>query len=198
MNPLYHFTSIYHLPQIRADGFLALSDSCIGSTLPALPPCGVHIGPDVVWLTDQPNARGHGLDLGPLDRLRVRFTVEVKNAEPWKNFAMRHGINRQWYRELDKMGGFTARHWRVTETPIAAADWLEVVDMRTGNPIRDEDVPDRLTAALARLNEAKEIVARWQRVQANGSNPVSKPEWPGVADIHAGPTFPAGLLALSL
>lgn len=122
---LYHFTSEFHLPLIMSDGFLKLTESNIGSPRSDLLPYGEHIGPDVVWLTDLPEASTLGIDDSFFNKLKVRFTVEIE-AESWQKFAKRHNINRKWYRILDETGGFTAKNWFISEKPIFAKDWLEI------------------------------------------------------------------------
>ena len=128
---LYHFTSALHLPHILNECVLLPSESNIGSPTPSLSPCGEHYGPDVVWLTDQADAQSHGNDGAGVNKMAIRFTVEV-NAQAWRDFATAHGINRHWYRILDTTGGFTSRHWYVSENPIQRKDWVEVKNMRTG------------------------------------------------------------------
>jgi len=131
---LYHFTSIFHLPEILNESVLLPSESNVGSAHPSLAPYGEHYAPDVVWLTSQAESVNHGNADGGVDKMRIRITVEVE-AEKWIDFAKRHGINRQWYRILDTTGGFTSRYWYVSEKPIRSENWVEVKDMTTGEII---------------------------------------------------------------
>lgn len=136
---LYHYTCLHHLPAILSAGHLRTTESNIGSPSSKLPPCGEHVGPNVVWLTNQAIVgQGHGLEPGPLnpttaafDKFRLRFTVETE-AMPWRIFAQQHGINRRWYQALDQAGDYTARHWWVATQPVAREHWLALTNMALG------------------------------------------------------------------
>lgn len=52
MHLLYHVTCRQHLTAIIRSGTLAMAESNIGSPWPWSKPFAEHIGPDVVWLTD--------------------------------------------------------------------------------------------------------------------------------------------------
>lgn len=105
---LYHFTARFYLPSILGSGRLLLTES-------NLSPYVTDAGPRVVWLTDSANPTDHGLS--PAKR-EVRIDVDTTAAVRWADFAALHGINRQWYRVLDRTGGFTARHWWVSAVEI--------------------------------------------------------------------------------
>lgn len=132
---LYHFTCKEHLASILSDRCLFPSESNIGSPLKHVKPFGAHYAPDVVWLTNKPDVKHgcHGL-LGPSDKAAIRITVDV-DAIPWIVFAKKHGINKKWYRALDKTGGKTSNHWFVFEGKILISEWKEVRVMATGEII---------------------------------------------------------------
>jgi hypothetical protein len=119
---LYHFTSLYHLPLIKAAGQLNLTESNIGSPYKDWLPYGEHFGPDVVWLTERILPSDNGLGGSAVNKQAVRIEVDIDNAVRWVDFANRHGINRRWYRYLDKAGGFTSRYWWVALDPIVVKE----------------------------------------------------------------------------
>jgi hypothetical protein len=119
---LYHYTSLYHLPLIKAAGYLKLVESNIGSPDKRFPPYGEHVGPDVVWLTESPSPKGHGLGGASVDKRAVRIEVDIEDAIRWREFANKHGINRDWYRIMDMSGEYTARYWWVSLRPIPIAE----------------------------------------------------------------------------
>ena len=125
---LYHYTCIEHLPTILAAGYLKTSESNISPRVP-------HAGPDVAWLTTQPDPTlGHGLNAGQtvVDKTRIRFTVQVpkRAVTPWRLWATMQGIDPTWMRALAQAGG--SGTWRVTPRPIPAEQWVEVLDRHTG------------------------------------------------------------------
>jgi hypothetical protein len=130
---LYHYTSTSHWPLIQKAGYLKVVESNI-----LMDGTG---GPDVVWLTDEPNltpasagwARGT-----PVDKTKVRITVRVNDAEPWSSFAMRHHIAQEWYDALASSGGDPNRWW-VVARPINQKEWL---DVRIGDtPVAKQPLP---------------------------------------------------------
>ncbi len=122
---LYHFTSLYHLPLIRQAGFLKLVESNIGSPDKRFLPYGEHVGPDVVWLTERMDPSGHGLGGASVDKRKVRIEFNIEDMESairWRDFANQHGINREWYRIMDKSGDYTARYWWVSRLEIPVGE----------------------------------------------------------------------------
>lgn len=130
MKLLYHYTSIERWRLIEEAGQLRRTESNLSATKP-------HAGPDVVWLTTDPDcAYEHGLPTvaespDGTDKRRVRITVELLNRDvhKWRDWAVRRGIADKWLRALVLPGAST---WRVTEKPIPSARWVEVLDRSDG------------------------------------------------------------------
>ena len=137
---LYHFTCWQWYLKIVADGQITTTESNIGSPppppgAPMWPPCGAHVGPDVVWLTrrEEPSRNGMAVssDVIPelarppidLDKSHVRLTVEVPDAQHWPEWAKAHGIHPKWYRVLAT--NLSPESWYVVERPITVAEIVE-------------------------------------------------------------------------
>ncbi len=118
---LYHFTSTVHLPLINAAGALTTTES-------NLSPTREHAGPDVVWLTSdpEPDAEGHALAGSCVDKTAVRITVDVPDAEVWGwlPWSRGHRIPKKWARHLER--GRRPATWYVMERPIPRAEWVAV------------------------------------------------------------------------
>lgn len=129
---LYHFTARAHLDSILADGFLDVTESNVSMRRE-------HAGPDVVWLTTNPDpsAHDHGLTarMNGVSKKAIRFAVKVdrRAAHKWRDWATRHGIDRGWLTTLAKVGGSST--WRVVERPIPASQWIEIWDVERNRPI---------------------------------------------------------------
>ena len=125
---LYHFTCREHLDKILSEQTLRVTESNISRRRE-------HAGPDVVWFTTNPDpsAHGHGL-VGRygVDKTAIRFTVTLdkRDVHKWRDWAIRHGIDRKWMQTLANSGGIHT--WRVVEHPIPAAQWVEICDTKTG------------------------------------------------------------------
>jgi hypothetical protein len=119
---LYHFTSRFHLDSILRDGVITTTESNVGSPIPFLRPYGTHVGPDVVWLLDLPDA-GHTHGLGH-EKTEVRIAVEVP-AIRWLDWPHTAQMNPKWFARLVKTGGGieAAAHWYVFPAPIRASSW---------------------------------------------------------------------------
>ena len=133
MRTLYHYTSIERWERIEADGRLNTTESNLSGRT-------AHAGPDVVWLTTDPDcAHGHGLlnTLDRTDKTRVQIAVELPNRDvhKWKEWAARRGIDPDWMRGLISAAGGGAGTWRVTEKPIPSTRWARVVDRGTGETL---------------------------------------------------------------
>lgn len=115
---LYHFTALHHHESIYRDGYLRTTESNIGSPVALLPPHGEHYGPDVVWLTDQPDPTpvDIAVDGALLDKMQVRFAVRLEDAERWSDFAEHHGIHPEWRRILED--GRRPETWWVVTRPV--------------------------------------------------------------------------------
>ena len=140
---LYHYTSRAAWQLIQQDGFIRPTESNIGSARPDWPPMGDRVGPDVVWLTDQPapnaralalqkppahvlaalEAQGNRARWEPKTQVRIRLDLQDGEAEPWRTFCTRHGIHRQWRRALER--GRAPATWYVLPRSVALD---EIVD----------------------------------------------------------------------
>lgn len=130
MKTLYHYTSIERWALIEADGRINTTESNLSRTT-------AHAGPEVVWLTTDPDCEhGHGLlsTRDGTDKTRVQIAVELINRDvhKWREWAVRRGIRPDWMQTLIKAAGGGAGTWRVTEKSIPSDRWISVVDRKTG------------------------------------------------------------------
>jgi hypothetical protein len=164
---LYHFTSTTHLADIVQDEYLATTESNVSRSRP-------HAGPDVVWLTSNPDPGAHiGWGGGSIVNKRaVQFTVDVPKAEVhrWRNWGARRGIDPKWMRGLAAAGG--SNSWWVVERPVPASEWEVVIHLPTRqelwpyNSAPDLIPPPRptfLREAQHRHDEAGLNAVRWAR-----------------------------------
>jgi len=144
MKRLYHYTSIEHLPLIVASGKLLTTESKVSETRE-------HAGPDVVWLTSDPEcAHGHGIGKSAdgIDKSRIRFTVDVPNREVqrWKAWALGHGMDRAWLKTFTESAAQSGQSdgagtWWVAERPVLSTRWVSVVDRQTGEELLPDSLP---------------------------------------------------------
>lgn len=134
----YHFTSSLHWPIIQMSGFLKTVESNVGSVAPNESPYGTHVGPDVVWLVDQPGFTDptptyHGLSLM---KRQVRFEVDVP-AIRWLDWAPARQMDPNWRETFIRMGGgmTAAEHWYVFPARILSRRWVDVIDTATGESL---------------------------------------------------------------
>ncbi len=125
---VYRYTSTDHLPHILNDGFLKTVESNISFKRD-------HAGPDVVWLSINPDPQDGTLGLAgsSVDKLAVRFTVELPKrlVHKWQPWALAHGSSTQTIESLISTGG-GASSWRVYERSVPSSEWVEVLNRRTG------------------------------------------------------------------
>ncbi|MGY1777772.1 hypothetical protein ACI8AV_18095 [Geodermatophilus sp. SYSU D00804] len=124
----YHFTSQNNLSLIQQAGVITTTESNVGSSRADMPPFGEHVGPDVVWLLDVPELEfEHGLPRSSGNKREVRFTVRCR-AIRWLDWHPAKRMHPAWRaRMIEAAGGMdAARHWWVSERPIARADWSAV------------------------------------------------------------------------
>ncbi len=130
---LYHFTSSIHLPKIMSDGFLKVTESNISERRE-------HAGPDVVWLTSNPDPAGArwqgagvqnwhpGVILAPKDEIRFTVDVPKRDVHKWLVWSRARGIDPGWAAHLASVGG--SRRWHVIERPVVRDEWVTVNDLR--------------------------------------------------------------------
>lgn len=134
---LYHFTALAHLAKIRADGRLTVTESNVSKRRE-------HAGPDVVWLTSNPEPSAHKWGAGSsVDKTEVRITVDLPKREVhrWHEWARRWAIEPKMMRALTATGG--SGSWRVIERPIPDCEWVavDVID-DTGEYVRIAELVD--------------------------------------------------------
>lgn len=118
---LYHFTCEQHLPCIKLAGQLTTTESNLSQYKE-------HAGPDVVWLTSDPDPdpRDIAVETSAADKTAVRFTVEIPDdeAHPWIPWSRKRGIKPKWRRAMER--GRRPEAWYVVERPIPSREWIAV------------------------------------------------------------------------
>ena len=133
MKTLYHYTSIERWHLIEQAGRINTTESNISLHTE-------HAGPDVVWLTTDPDcANGHGIakTFDGTDKTRVQIVVELPNRDvhKWRDWAVRRGMDPDWMRTFINGASGGAGTWRVTEKPIMFTRWVGVLDRSTGEQL---------------------------------------------------------------
>ena len=133
MKTLFHYTSIERWHLIERAGWIKTTESNISLSIK-------HAGPDVVWLTTDPDcAAGHGIALtyDGTDKTRVQITVQLpaRDVHRWRDWALRRGTDPDDMRTLVDSAGGGAGTWRVTEKPIMFTRWIRVLDRATGKQL---------------------------------------------------------------
>jgi hypothetical protein len=102
---------------------------------------GDHVGPDVVWLTDDPTPLQHWQTIDDQPHLPYMFrknvvliTVEVpdEDAHRWDEWAHEKGILQFWYDALDGDTG-NSKHWYVVPRRIPKDEWVSIHNTETGS-----------------------------------------------------------------
>ncbi|WP_198517634.1 hypothetical protein [Microbacterium lacus] len=120
---VYHYTHESHMPSILQSGVIRLTESNVSFEK-------AHAGPDVVWLTTDPELLGSvssGLRYASGDsKAQVRITVSLPRHEvhTWGEWARKHGSSERALTTLAAAGG--ASKWRVIERPIERHEWVSV------------------------------------------------------------------------
>lgn len=117
----HHFTSEFHLGLITAAGLINATESNIGSGRRDWRPFGEHVGPDVVWLTDDPDPDEDQSFRGSLlNKTAVRLDVDV-DAIKWTTWGPAKRMHRDWRRALVLAAGgrHVTDHWWVHPGPIS-------------------------------------------------------------------------------
>lgn len=101
---------------------------------------GEHIGPDVVWLTNNPAPRqgwqSYGREIPYVfAKHAVLFTVEVPDEDvlKWSDWARQQNILDWWYDQLDESGDFGADNWYVVPRRIPKSEWVSIHNTETGS-----------------------------------------------------------------
>lgn len=163
MKTVYHYTCLAHLPRILQAGFIKTTESNVSLER-------THAGPNVVWLTTDPDCKhGHGIDgnatyaaaqsrgveltpelLAQWDKTRIRFTVRMPNnhVHKWRDWSEKFQMNPLWKKAFIKAAGGGVNTWRVVEHPIFQDRWVEVIDRHTGEslwtPRGRRDIPSKI------------------------------------------------------
>ena len=108
---LYHFTAptTSHLGSILRDGIIRPTESNLSIDETA--------GPDVVWLTSNPDPEANaGWATGRL-KTAARLTVEIQDAQHWPTWSRAH-VTDEVYDVLASVGD--PEEWWISERPIRA------------------------------------------------------------------------------
>lgn len=123
MKVLYHYTSMVHLPRILQAGFLKLTESNLRLDRVGYKP--------VVWLTEDSNVVGHGLEGSSVDKTEVKITVEHKKSyDYWKAWSRKNKIPKQWAAALERKQ--KPETWWVSTTVIPLKDIIKIENRYTG------------------------------------------------------------------
>lgn len=71
-----------------------------------------------------------------VDKSRVRITVDVADAQPWRAWAYKRRVPKWWRDALRRAGGGDDRDWYVVMRPIPASEWRTVEDTATGEQLQ--------------------------------------------------------------
>jgi len=147
---LYHFTAREYLRGIAAHG-LTVGDV----------PLTLETGTVGVWLTSSPDAHGHGLEGGYLEKRAIRLAVNVTESPPlvrWSEWAPTR-VEPNFLDALNSEGGSDS--WYIFFGVIRPERIVECFDLRSGVPIADwqrlPPSPDDLRGVPPHARE------RWRR-----------------------------------
>jgi hypothetical protein len=96
----------------------------------------------------------------------VRVVVDVDGAVPWREWMTRQGAEQKWIDQLAGAAGEdSVGDWWVFEGTIPWTQWVEIIDMETGDPTWQRPMGDprhaenvtHLAQLLAQLNEGESI-----------------------------------------
>ena len=154
---LYHFTSLFHLPQIMEDGYLKVTESNASFSR-------THAAPDVVWLTANPSPSKETSLLGScVDKMQVRIEVEV-DAVRYRRWAQNQNVAPEVVRRLNRTGGGQASNWFVTEQEVQFESWnrIEIYDKKSEQWIEFFNQNDNEERTLARATYWAKSFAAWK------------------------------------
>jgi hypothetical protein len=142
---LYHYTSRLHLPFIKEEG-ITRGDV----PLTRSPKLGAD-GVNAVWLTEDDVAANQkwsaldtesDVDIINKRAIRLRIDANVLTMPPgsselvkWEYYARRMAVERGWYRTLDRVGGYGARHWWLYFGVVPWAAVVKVDDLAEPTPL---------------------------------------------------------------
>ena len=154
---LFHYTSLFHLPQILEDGYLKVTESNASMTR-------THAAPDVVWLTTNPSpGNEESLDGCSFSKKQVRFEVDVP-ASRYRQWAKNNNVSPKLVQRLNYTGGGQANNWYVIERPVTKEEWsridIFVAEIQQWVNFYNKYESEELQALKA--NELAPIVARWK------------------------------------
>lgn len=116
---LFHYTSLFHLPQILEDGYLKVTESNASMTK-------LHAAADVVWLTNNPSSgTEESLNGATFSKKQVRFELNVP-AIRYRQWAKNHNVSPKLVQRLNYTGGGQANNWYVIERLIAKEEWSRI------------------------------------------------------------------------
>jgi uncharacterized protein YdhG (YjbR/CyaY superfamily) len=142
---LYHLTSSVHLTAILQSGYIALSESNLGTR---------EGNRDVVWLTSSPEPENHGLKFddsipAELDKTRIRLTVRNKPLfKLWDEWSNKKGMDKEYKEVLiaTARAEETYNTWYVSEREIPISDIIEIRNLATGQTTSVENALKALSA----------------------------------------------------
>ena len=77
----------------------------------------------------------HAWDKPPFIKTDVRVVVDVDGAVPWRQWMTRQGADQKWIDQLaGAAGGDSVGDWWVFEGTIPWTQWVEIIDVETGDP----------------------------------------------------------------
>jgi hypothetical protein len=162
---LYHFTSTTHLPFILKEG-LTKGDV----------PVSPFTGFNGVWFTTCRTIDSQaGMLRCGVDKTQVRITAEIaesnKNLVKWSVLATVLNIDRDWYRILDKTGGYGSNTWYVY-TDVLSPDMFKKVEYRisTSSPYQEFDTESDFGKSIIEKANKSEYGNMYQRYGVNMLN----------------------------
>lgn len=157
---LYHYTSLFHLPQILEDGYLSVTESNASFSR-------THAAPDVVWLTANPSSSKEASLRGScVDKTQVRIEVDV-DAVRYRRWAQKHNVAPEVVRRLNKTGGDQANNWYVTERQVQRESWnrIEIYVPRMEKWIEFYNKNDNDEKSLARAAYWSKSLEQWKEAR---------------------------------
>jgi len=128
---LYHLTNAQNARDILADGEIidgVTKRERTGAPSGVVAPEYDHLIDGVVWLTTNRSAKqawqAHDF------KWQVRFTLDVPDARPWREYADEAGLP-DWYANMLCYPGTQPDTWYIAPGPITESDWKQI-DLTVG------------------------------------------------------------------